>query len=380
MLLNSALRAMKVQTHEGPQLSVPRPTRDPVNNAMTLARPVPAAGAGVRGAMGLAKQALAKPTPNNAGGMWAALGRLKAQKGQPAAPPAAPVQKEAQKTLENPTFQLPHAQPVPQPMPAAPQAPAAPAPTPAIPAAPQAPAPQAPPGASIAPVTGNEVPHTVTPQASGELSTLVSRLDREALRQLDQPTVYDDELFARAKETSARGIRDNYAGARENLDAELASRGINFSSIAGGRHRDLASEEANELSDLDTNLLRERAGILAQGRSAAFGNATRMAGFREGMERGTRDELRGERGYVDNLRREARSDAIQEDQMAETEYQRMLDAALGYGQAPGVSSALQGAGALYGQGASLYGDRASETNDGLAGLAELAMRFFGGSQ
>lgn len=212
----------------------------------------------------------------------------------------------------------------------------------------------------------------------------MSRLQSEATRQLDNPTVYDDDLYKKAKEATSRGINENFDAAQEKLNSELASRGINYSTIAGGRHVDLATRRAQELSGVDTDILEKRAMALAQGRASAFGNAGGLADRRIDLERGNRLEQRGERRYVDDLRGTARDQAIQQAQLGEQsgrasdqDFQSILDRAIGYGQGGNAGALLSGASGTYGGAANRAGGRASETDDDLAGLAELAMMQWG---
>lgn len=317
-------------------------------------------------------------------------------------------------------------------------------PPPSYPAAPAPTAPTTPPGTTA--ITGSEVPYAVGTGGSQQTNDLMSqitqlmqqrlssgggpaiapgsgstalsgRLESEAMRQLDQPTVYDDDLYKNATAMMKRGISENYAGAQESLNAELADRGINYSTIAGGRNVDLATRKAQALSDVDVNTLRERAQAMASGRSAAFNNARGISGDQYDMQRGARDEARyergygddrlssilnsargvlgdrvgieagqrqeqrGERSYVDNLRELARNQGLQLGQIDQgyndqndSEYAQLLKTIYGYGTDTSGSNLLDRAGSSYGDAASGYARDASGNEDDLALLAQMIMR------
>lgn len=207
-------------------------------------------------------------------------------------------------------------------------------PTPPAPQAPQAAAPL-PPGATA--LTGRETPYAVNPNRSqglqGVLEALRNRamgggplggmLQSEAMRQLRNPSVYDDELMTQAIDQGKRRLDREFSGLREGLSSELGGRGLEYSSHASGRFGDLAAQQGYAMQDLMNNILRERAASIGSSRAAAFNNALGLEGqgFQQGssvanllgaMERGERDEQRGERGYVDHLRRQGRQDAMDE--------------------------------------------------------------------
>lgn len=196
-------------------------------------------------------------------------------------------------------------------------------------------------GGSRTPITGNERPENINPGYSDRMSQLLQtltdragggalgdRLQQEAMRQLDQPSAYDDELMQGAIAQGRRELDRYFGGLREGLGEELGSRGMEYSTHGSGRYGDLAAQQGYAMQDLMNNILRERAASIGSERAAAFNNAMGLQGqgFNQalgatsllgGMERGMRDEARGERGYVDNLRREARGDSIEEIMLGE---------------------------------------------------------------
>jgi hypothetical protein len=264
--------------------------------------------------------------------------------------------------------QYPQGGPVPfQPRPAtlnAPQAPLAPPPS-------TPPAGTTPPGTTA--VSGSEVPYHVATGPSDATSSMLSKLATEAGRQLDQPTVWDDPLAKQIKDAQVAGINSNYDEAGKHLDASLADRGINYSTIAGGDIMDLQKQRAGALSSVDADIAAQRANSLAAGRASAFGNASSVFGSQQGADQQSRNNQVGERNYTDTLRSKAQSDAIG----ADDQYQQILNQAYGYGNSGAGNSALGQASGIYGSQAGQYGADQGVDQGNLAQLAELAAQFFG---
>lgn len=246
-------------------------------------------------------------------------------------------------------------------------------------------------------ITGEETPYRVDPGMSDRLQGLLEQLNgmvgggelggamrERALENLENPSAYDDPLFQRGLEQAQRQIDDYYGGLQNRLEQDLGSRGIAYnSSIANTDFNRLASEQGRAFQDVMTNLLQDRARTLAQDRAQAFreasgvrgqdwGEGTDLAGNLFGIESSLRGEERGERAYVDSLRRQGRSDAIEEAMLGESlRRQREADlqgalAALAQQGSPDQAARLLAA--LGGQ----YGDIANTTQ---AGLADLASQF-----
>jgi hypothetical protein len=241
--------------------------------------------------------------------------------------------------------------------------------------------------AGTTPLTGNEGPYRVAPTMSGGLQQLLEKLQGEAGRQLLQPTMWDDALASQVVDQQKRGINEDYAGAQEGLNAELASRGINWSSIAGGRHLDLATRKAQALGDVDTNIAHERANALAEGRRAAFANASGLAGSQFGMEQGLQNAERDERGYLNQQQQQAYENSLQQilaqhsmTMQDDESWQNAIMQGLNYGQGTAGTSALGAASNINAATGSQYGDQAAASNAGLSQLLQLAMQFYGGGQ
>lgn len=223
-----------------------------------------------------------------------------------------------------------------------------------------------PPGTTA--VSGSEVPYHVGTGPGQATTDVLSKLATEAGRQLDQPTVWDDPLAQQIKAQRSAGVDENYRKAGASLDASLADRGINYSTIAGGDIMDLNKAHAADLGAIDTDIAQQRANALAAGRQSAFQNASGFVGTNEGVNQTTRANQVGERGYADTLRRQAQTDAAAGDQ----NFQSLLDRV--YGMGTGSQGAA--AGIYGGQGAVNY-ESAGQDQAGLADLAQLAAQYFG---
>lgn len=217
-------------------------------------------------------------------------------------------------------------------------------------------------GNNVGTITGNEVPYSVNPTRSADLQGLLGGLTGEAQRQLANPSVYDDELFKSAQRLAEQGLDESYGTAQRRLEGNLAKRGLNWSSVAAGDLSDLEVSRQRAGDEMRTGLLRDRAASIGSARSAAFNNARGVFGDTAGLEANERGEMRGERGYTDDLRTQARNEAIQELLMdeqfqgsANSEWQQYLQQALGFGfQSPGGGAASN----AYANAANQYGAQA----------------------
>jgi hypothetical protein len=239
---------------------------------------------------------------------------------------------------------------------------------------------------ATSPITGDEVPVAINPGRSSELTELLALMKDDVQRQLENPTAYDDELFSGMFEQGTRLLDERFQDARNRKSAELARRGVSYGGIAGNEFDRLETEQARAEKDLMLPLLRERALTLASGRNAASGALSNLTGLHAGLERGERDELRGERAYTDDLRRTARSDSIQEFLLGEqlrtqeeNQFMDILARSLGFSDTLTSAGILGGAGDLFGNAANAYGARAGASNDAIGSLAQALLLFYGGN-
>lgn len=291
---------------------------------------------------------------------------------QPAGAPAAPA---APAPAANPLSQLQtggtrteptiNGRPVgaPAPAPTAFQRVAAQQPVLQAPAAPPAAAPAAP----VAPgrfaeetrdIQGTERPQAISPGQSAT-QPLQEQAQAAAARALENPSPFDDDLF-----------KQEVGRAREAFGGDIAERGLDYSTIAPTL---FAERVLNPM-------LSERARGIAEARRSALAGAQDVIGQRTGLEAQGRGELRGERGYVDQLREQARRNEIERYQLGESQFQTTLQQALASGDPSRALAALQSA--AYGMGgpAAQYGAQAEATGGGLQDLAELFLNQFYGNQ
>lgn len=324
--LRRPLAPLAVSSAGGQTSTVAAPTTSRVPTGTTYLQPgtIPTSSQ-----LKTASNPVAAPAPS---GQWFPFAQAQAK----AAQAKAAAQAAAAKPMINP-----QAPPPAGPM-INPPAPAAPPPTP----------PPTAPGAVTQNLTGQEAPFRVTPGTSATQGLQDSAVTA-AQRALDNPSPYDDALF---KQEVGRGS--------EALNADLANRGLDYSSIAG----DLFSSRVLQ------PLLSERARSIGDARSQALAGAQSVVGQRTGLEAGARDELRGERSYSDVLRQQARDNSVQQYQLQEGSFQETLRQALASGDPTKALYALN-------QAAGQYGDQAAGTNDALAQLAkQFATQFYGPQQ
>lgn len=287
------------------------------------------------------------------------VSRLQQAMPKPAVAPAAPVPGA---TALAPGA-MPVLRPAVQPPSIAPPAPAAPPPAPPRPAIQP---PVQPPtggqpgqfGAQISDITGQERPQAINPGAS-VTDPLQQQTQDAASRALANPSAYDDTLF---KQEVARG--------RESLDADISNRGLDYSTIAPQLFSDRVLSP----------LLSERARSISADRQRALEGAQGVISQRTGLEAQGRGELRGERGYTDQLREQARQNEIQRYQLGESQFQTTLQQALASGDPSRALAALQSA--AYGMGgpAQAYGQQADQTGSSLQDLAQSFIEQFYGNR
>ena len=213
-------------------------------------------------------------------------------------------------------------------------------------------------GEVVRDIQGNERPQQILPGQSAT-APLQDRAQQEAMRALESPSPYDDQLFQQEVDR-----------ARQSFNADIAERGLDYSSIA-----------PQEFSRTVLNpMLSERARGISEARRNALAGAQSVIGQRTGLEEGGRAELRGERGYTDTLRERARQNAIEQYQLGEGQFQQTLQQALASGDPSRALAALQSAAYGMGQPAAAYGQQAEQSGAGLQELAQSFIEQFYGKQ
>ncbi|MFW6193247.1 MAG: hypothetical protein ACOC83_07150, partial [Gemmatimonadota bacterium] len=214
------------------------------------------------------------------------------------------------------------------------------------------------------PLTGEEVPFGVMPEDTETFQALIEPLRQQALGQLEDPGVFNDELFQESLDQGRRAV-----------EADLARRG--FAPESSGT---IGAETFQQ--NVVQPLQRDRLNRLNQARQQAFQQATGLTQMAEQLARGQRGEQRTERGFIEQLRNQARNQALQEAQLQEqfrqnreSQFLQLIGQALGSAQPPipGVARAGNMASGV----ASGFGQQAQAQSQGLGDLAGLALTAFG---
>lgn len=297
---------------------------------------------------------------------------------------------------------------------------------------------------------------------TGEQNQVFDQLKQIVARQVANPSIYDDELMTSSIDLAKNRLGESYDASRSDLEADMARRGLSFSSTMGGKLSDMKVSKERSFQEMLNNILREKATANAADRTAAYnmagGLSDRLLGESESLfnrdttaqnqgmdmsrfqqseqsrvfgekdsatsaamnnarlissdeqrrqqaqasafqqllglgglqgqaadqlgrvESGERDEQRMERGYTDGLRRQARSDSIEEilleDQLYGSQDARDLNWAELSGR-QGSSSAgqagLGGAGNMFGGLADIYARAQAGDEEAAAEFAQLMM-------
>lgn len=121
----------------------------------------------------------------------------------------------------------------------------------------------------------------------------------ETLRRLQNPSPYDDALWQAQVDKAKASSDETWRKAGDNLTADLAQRGINWSSVAGDKFSDFNTAKGRSWDDTLTGFLKDRANGIAAARDQAF-NAGNT-----------------ERNYYDNLRQQAIANQFDVTKLAE---------------------------------------------------------------
>jgi hypothetical protein len=109
----------------------------------------------------------------------------------------------------------------------------------------------------------------------------------ETLRRLQNPSPYDDALWQKEVDRAKASSEEQWKGRRDALDADLAARGINWSSVAGDKLSDFNTARGRSWDDVLTGFLSDRAKGIGSARDQAFNAGST------------------ERNYYDKLRQDA---------------------------------------------------------------------------
>jgi len=95
-------------------------------------------------------------------------------------------------------------------------------------------------------------------------STLTEQLKQQLGSFLQQPGRFGTQEFQQIRQAQAANLQAEYGAQQQQLNEELARRGLSASSVGGGRMGDLAGQQARALASLDATLLEKAAGYGAE--------------------------------------------------------------------------------------------------------------------
>ena len=127
-------------------------------------------------------------------------------------------------------------------------------------------------------------PAQVNPQPYGDFGGILPALQEAVLAQVQNPGVIDQELFQGLYGTSMGLLDEQYGAAQQGLEANLAGRGLDYGSTAGGNLQDLATQRGRAGQEVMQNLLYNEWNNMANLRQAAVGNAVQTMGFEGAMQ------------------------------------------------------------------------------------------------
>lgn len=113
-------------------------------------------------------------------------------------------------------------------------------------------------------------PSVGSPRDVTDLDPVQQAMRDETLRRLQNPSPYDDALWKREEDRARLSHDEQWKRERDNLDADLAARNINWSSIAGDKFSDFRTAKGRAWDDVLTGFLSDRAKGIGSARDQAF--------------------------------------------------------------------------------------------------------------
>lgn len=121
-----------------------------------------------------------------------------------------------------------------------------------------------------------QVQQPAQPSAAG------SDLQQQLIAQLTQlsqnPSAYGTEQIQQMREAQRADIEAQFGAQRQQLEEELARRGLSASSIAAGQFGDIAGQQARAIATAEAGLTERAAESLQRGREAAIQGLAQAAG------------------------------------------------------------------------------------------------------
>lgn len=150
----------------------------------------------------------------------------------------------------------------------------APAAAPAAPALPQ----------QVAQAMGQApAPQQVAPQQPAQPSATQSELQQRLLQQLtelgESPGAFGTEQIQQMRESQRADLEAQFGAQRQQLEEELARRGLSASSIAAGQFGDIAGQQARALASMEASLTEKAAESLQRGRESLIQGLGQAAGI-----------------------------------------------------------------------------------------------------
>jgi hypothetical protein len=219
------------------------------------------------------------------------------------------------------------------------------------------------PGSSTTSMNGTGAPSTTDPTNHDALNAAIRQ---RTLDQLNNPSPYDDALFQQQEGLAKNALDEQYKGLQDDLEANLASRGLDWSTIAAGRLNDLATEKGRAWQNVMTQMLTDRANGIANARSQAFNQANAERGYYTGL-----DDTAFQRAVTTLGLQNALQQSADQSNLAWTQL------GLNYGQGGPALGTLGNVANTATYNAGLAGQTGAMTSSQLAELAQLAAQFFG---
>jgi hypothetical protein len=143
-------------------------------------------------------------------------------------------------------------------------------------------------------------PVQVNPQPYGDFGGILPALQEAVLAQIQSPGVIDTDLFQGLYGTAMGRLDEQYGAAEQNLESNLAGRGLDYGSTAAGSLSDLGVPRGRADQEVMQNLLYNEWNNMASLREAATGNAIQTMGFEGAMQNQMYQQALAEAGLMAN--------------------------------------------------------------------------------
>jgi hypothetical protein len=110
-----------------------------------------------------------------------------------------------------------------------------------------------------------------TQQFSGGGSGIGNQVQGLLSRMIAQPTAYDDNVIKAQRDAALSGLDQQAKASQDQVNEEMARRGVWASSVAGGRLGDIEVNRLNARKGLEADFLNNRARAMDAGSQAAAG-------------------------------------------------------------------------------------------------------------